>query len=301
MMNFNETNNVITKKLQSNTPFNLIRLDNTAGYIMNCLFKKINPSSEFFSDVTLLQGGIYPNSCEYYLEHVTPRLLETMYAADILSVVDVAGEIESGNFFENFPSVPFKYAGKYGHYILDPGALLGHSHLDKLDCPWTANLKNKKVLVISTHRESILRQWENIDKIWGSNRDLIAPFDLIDVIRSPYHPLMDDRQPPNCEHWLQSVDYIKDLIDTYEYDVLLSGSSSSSPFYVHHAKMNGKIGIQLGGVHQLFFGITGYRWNQGEYSPWKNMYNEHWIFPLEIDEAQKRKKLLQLESNFAYW
>jgi len=300
-MNFEEVNKCISDKLELGKPFSLVRIDNSAGYLINCLFKKTKPSEEFFNEMGLLQGGIYPNSCEYYLDEILPRMLKIMYKTDILGVVDVAGEIESGDFFENFPSVPFKFAGKYGHYILDPGALLGHSHLNKLDSPWTKNLKNKKVLVISTHKESILSQWDKIDKIWGTNREVIAPFDLIDVIRSPYHPLMDNRQPPDCEHWLQSVEYIKKEIDNYDYDVLLSGSSSSSPFYVHHAKENGKIGIQLGGVHQLFFGITGYRWKQGTYSPWKNMYNEHWIHPFKEDEAQKRRQLLQLETNFAYW
>jgi hypothetical protein len=101
---------------------------------------------------------------------------------------------------------------------------------------------------------------------------------------------------------MESVEKIKEQIDTYDYDVLLSGSTTSSPFYVDHAKSMGKIGIQTGGSVQLFFGILGYRWTEvSVYSEWHKMYNEHWMYALESDEAQNRKQYMGLETNFAYW
>jgi hypothetical protein len=113
---------------------------------------------------------------------------------------------------------------------------------------------------------------------------------------------MDNRQPPNCDHWLDSVNYIKELMDTYDYDILLSGCSTSSPLYCDHAKQMGKIGIQTGGTIQIFFGILGYRWTKGiGYENWKQMFNEHWINPLQVDEPQNRQKYISLETNFAYW
>jgi hypothetical protein len=187
--------------------------------------------------------------------------------------------------------------------VMDPGAILSYSNqFGELKNPWTTKLKDKKVLVISTHSESIKHQWKNIDKVWGSQRERIVPFELVDVIRSPYHPDMDNRQPPNCDHWLDSVNYIKELMDTYDYDILLSGCSTSSPLYCDHAKQMGKIGIQTGGTIQIFFGILGYRWTKGiGYENWKQMFNEHWINPLQVDEPQNRQKYISLETNFAYW
>ena len=94
---------------------------------------------------------------------------------------------------------------------------------------------------------------------------------------------------------------IKEM-EKYDFDVLLTGASTSSVFYAKHAKEIGKIGIQTGGVIQLFFGILGYRWTKVPgYSKWNDMYNEHWIYPLEIDEAHNRKNNMHLETNFAYW
>jgi hypothetical protein len=114
--------------------------------------------------------------------------------------------------------------------------------------------------------------------------------------------MMDDRQLPNCENWEDNVEYIKREMEKYDFDVLLSGSTTSSPFYTAHAKAMGKIGIQTGGAIQIFFGILGYRWTKVDgYKAWHDLYNEHWTYPLPIDSAQKREQYKFLETNFAYW
>ena len=86
------------------------------------------------------------------------------------------------------------------------------------------------------------------------------------------------------------------------YDVILAGNSTSAPFYAQHAKSKGKVGIQTGGVLQLYFGILGYRWTKVPgHNGWSNLYNEYWKYPLKIDEANNREKYKNLETNFAYW
>jgi len=304
LQNIYTINNKITDLLQSNQPASVIRLDNTAGYILDCLFKEQEPVDQFYNPDVFLQGGMYPTTKEYYRNQIIPRLVKTLHRADILGVVDISNQIHNSNFFDNFKNVPYKFAGNNNHYVLDPGGLMGHSPAShfKLDNPWTKFLKGKKVLAISTHAETIKQQWEKIDDIWGDDRELIAPFEFVDCIRSPYHPYMDDRQPPNCEHWLQSVEFICKHMDNYDYDVLLAGCSSSAPFYVNHAKEKGKIGIQVGGVLQLYFGILGYRWTKVPgHSEWNNMYNDHWMYPLKVDEANNKDTKAALETNFAYW
>jgi hypothetical protein len=116
--------------------------------------------------------------------------------------------------------------------------------------------------------------------------------------------MMDNRQYPNCNAWHESVEYIKHEMEKYDFDVLLSGATTSSPMYADHAKKMGKVGIQTGGTLQLFFGILGYRWSpeaKNGYAPWASMYNEHWIYPLREDSAQQRENYKFLETNYAYW
>jgi len=290
-------------------PASILRLDNTAGFIVQLKLKNESPPSEHFNESTLIQGGIHPHDPAYYWDVILPEIIKVMHQADILGITDVTDTFNNCVPEDHVVIKEFKNQPIFGGnsiLVMDPGGLLGYAKeffgIPEAINPWTAKLKNKKVLVISTHAESIKYQYNKLDKIWGNKREVIAPFELAGVIRSPYHPLMDNRQYPNCNHWGDTVNYIMKEIEKYDFDVLLAGASTSSVFYAQHAKELGKIGIQTGGVVQLMFGILGYRWTKVlGYSQWNKMYNEHWIYPLEIDEAQNRKKNMHLETNFAYW
>ena len=300
---FQEINSLLGEKLRTHEPFSCIRLDNTAGYVFDCLSRNTLPSQEQYNAGSLVEAGIYPSTLEYSLNVVFPLVLQAMQTSDILGFVDCSRTLPSSPFVQQFSHIPCFYGEDF--LILDPGAILGYSPFERhtpMSDPWTRHLKGKRVLVISTHADSIKQQWKQIDKVWGSKKDDIVPFELVDVIRSPYHPAIDQRQYPNCTSWDQTVEAIKKVIDTYEYDVLLAGATTSSPIYVAHAKERGKVGIQTGGTIQIFFGILGYRWTQVEgYKNWHNMYNDSWIYPLKSDEAQQRDRIRHLESMFAYW
>jgi hypothetical protein len=300
---FQELNQLIATKLQLNESFSLVRIDNTAGYVVECMLNRTVPSEQHYHGGSLVESGIYPTDLNYSFNVVMPKVIDSINNSDILGFVDCAQTLQ------NSPTINSLYGQKplffsHSFLIVDPGALLGYDNTwgIPVHTPWTHFLKNKKVLVVSTHYESIMRQWEKIDKVWGKNRDIIAPFDLVGCVRAPYHPLLDDRQYPNCNSWEDNVKYMINEIDKYDYDVLLSGSTTSSPIFVNHAKKMGKVGIQTGGTIQLFFGIYGYRWTHVDgYKNWHNMYNEHWIYPLTVDEPKNKNGYSYLETTFAYW
>jgi len=302
--NFFQLNELLSNLLKSNEPFSLLRIDNTMGYVLDSLQKNTTPVREFYNENTLVEGGVYPNDMNYAYDVVIPKTLEAMTYCDILGFVDLSGDIQRNTEFTNLFGEKPKFYGHDSMLALDPCALLNVDGAHQLENPWPTYLGGKKVLVISTHAETIKHQWKNMDNIWGWNKNKIVPFELVDVIKSPYHPVMDPNQYPKCNTWEDTVEYIKAKIDTYDYDVLIAGSTTSSPIYAEHAKQRGKVGIQTGGVHQLFFGILGYRWspeaNNG-YRPWAKLYNEHWMYPMQIDEPANRDKYKFLETNYAYW
>ena len=302
--NFFQLNELLSNLLKSNEPFSLLRIDNTMGYVLDYLQKNTTPVREFYNENTLVEGGVYPNDMNYAYDVVIPKTLEAMTYCDILGFVDLSGDIQRNTEFTNLFGKKPKFYGHDSMLALDPCALLNVDGAHQLENPWPTYLSGKKVLVISTHAETIKHQWKNMDNIWGWNKNKIVPFELVDVIKSPYHPVMDPNQYPKCNTWEDTVEYIKAKIDTYDYDVLIAGSTTSSPMYAEHAKQQGKVGIQTGGVHQLFFGILGYRWspeaNNG-YRPWAKLYNEHWMYPMQIDEPANRDKYKFLETNYAYW
>jgi hypothetical protein len=299
-IDFFEANNRIIKLIESDNPFSVLRIDNTAGYVIDCLDKGQLPVSGFFNEQTLMECGC-PHDLNYMFNTVYPDTIKTMSNSDLLGFVDVSGEIRNGNFIKQFGDKPLFYHKDAA--VLDPGALMGYySAVGTVDDPWTSRLKGKRVLVISTHAESIKSQWKNIDLIWGKDKNKIVPFELVDCIKTPYHPMMDDRQIPGCDTWESIVNHTKNLIDSYDYDVLLTSVTTQSPFYADHAKQNGKIGIQTGGTLQLFFGVLGQRWTKaGVYNEWHAMFNNHWVYPLEVDKPKFANKFPHLETTYAYW
>ena len=145
-----------------------------------------------------------------------------------------------------------------------------------------------------------------MDSVWGDKKNKILPFELVDAISTPYHPDLDDRQYMNCSDFMDKIEITKNIIDEYDYDVLLTGVTCQSPFYAQHAKDSGKVGIQTGGTIQLFFGIVGNRWvHVPPPSPgvpkWNEMFNENWIWPMQVDEPQRKHKIDGSEAGFAYW
>jgi len=300
--NFFEINTLISDWIKENKSFSIVRIDNTVGHVLSFQDMGARPFESIWNPSVLVEAGIYPPTMEYAYQNVLPKVLDAALKSDILGFVDVGEELRHNHrFLEKFKDKPVFFTGD-SYHVLDPGCLLLGAKFGKPEEPWTKNLKDKKVLVISPHYESILRQWEKIDLVWGENKNNIVPFELVDCIRAPLHPLLDDRQYPNCNSWEDTVEYIKAKIQTYDYDILLSAVSQQSALYANFAKENGKVGIQTGGILQLFFGIKGNRWMNHEiYFGWHEMMNEHWIYPLQIDEPQRKNQYSSLETNYAYW
>jgi len=302
--NFFEVNKIIGDKLQSGEPFSSIRIDNTHSYVIHCNLEGIVPVTEFYNPYTMVEAAITPVSVEYALSVVVPKTIEAIKEADVLGFVDVSQRIKQDILSEqSLFRETFGNKNLYTDFlVMDPGALLGYSQFGQVEQPWTQYLAGKRVLVCSCHPKTIKQQWKRINDIWGDKREKIAPFELVDVISTPYSPLIDDRQYANCENFEDLIEITKRRIDQYDYDVLLTGITTQSPFYAQHAKSRGKVGIQTGGTIQLFFGILGKRWDDSvAYANWRNMFNENWIRPLEIDSPQKRNQISFLETSYAYW
>lgn len=300
---FYSANDLIGNVLQKNKPASILRIDNSSSYGIHELASGRIPSNQFVNEVAMIEGGIVPSNLEYLFNVVWKKTFQIMLECDVLGMLDISGNIRRD---QQYLSTYFTNKDIFTDYLtVDPIALLGASKYGKVETPWTSFLQGKKVLVLSSHANTIKHQWNKINLIWGENKDLVAPFQLVDAISTPFHPNIDDRQYPDCDNFESLIEITKRRIDNYDYDVLLSGISTQSPFYVEHAKNKGKIGIHIGGVLQLFFGILGERWFgiDNEYIPWRKYRNEHWIYPMKEDEPQRRLEMqnARLESSYAYW
>lgn len=286
-------NDEINKKFQQNIPFSLIRIGNMEGYFLECLFNNVPPLEQYYQWLSLT-SGVYPVSDDYLKNVFFKCYKQVMQECDILGFVDISGNIRKNEHFKKFFKDKISFFAEEIE-CLSPG------HLLTLQNPWTKNLKGKKVLVISSFENTIKSQWNKIEKVWGEHTNKIVPFELVGVVRSPFHPAMDHRQFPGCDSWGTSLEHMCQEIKNYDYDVALIGSGAYSPPLANFVKTQGKIGITICGAIQVFFGIFGNRWKNVDcYKKIYNTYfNEYWTLPFE-EELPSNKEVFE---NFekAYW
>ena len=281
-------NDKLNKLFDKNEPFSLVRIGAMEGIFLQSYFNKYAlPESCYHA--LFFAAGVYPVDDNYLMNVWMKNTLNAMNASDMVGFVDIPETIKNDKLFleEHCKNKPLFFKDDIG--VLNPTTILS------LGNPWTQKLKGKKVLVVSSHKETIEHQWKNIESVWGKNVNKITPFELVGVVRSPFNPLIDNRQYDNCKTWDDTLSIMCDKISEFDYDVLLVGAGAFSPGLAAFAKMCRKIGITLCGDIQLLFGILGARWES--YSKDEDKHN--WIYTLESDLPQKKQNFDQIER--AYW
>lgn len=294
-------NTEISNLILAEQPSSIIRVGNTEGYFLETIFNNEKFSEELFNWLAY-PAGVYPIDNIDYLKNIWATInFKAINNSNILGFVDISNSIQNNkNFLQTFANNKTTFF-KEDIIVLDPGYLSNLGITDVI-CknPWTKNLNNKKVLIISSHIASITEQWKNITNIWGTLRSNIVPFNLVGIVRAPFHPLLDSRQYLNCKNWNDTLLAMCKEMDKIDYDVALIAAGAYAPALANHAKLSDKIGITVGGTLQLYFGILGSRWTKASvYAPWNKLFNEHWKYPLEEDLPQNKHIFNQFEQ--AYW
>jgi hypothetical protein len=154
---------------------------------------------------------------------------------------------------------------------------------------WTNYLGGKKVLVVSSHINSIEHQYPNLSKIW--NGKLFKDKFELYLLKSPFQPQFEQYH----NSWFETLDWLKANLKEIDFDVMLVGAGAYSLPLVAEAKRLGKVGIHLGGAIQLLFGINGKRWDSS--FDFQNLFNEYWIRPLKEDTPASK----EIVEGGCYW
>ncbi len=297
-----DVNEYINSLFETTKSFSVIRMGNMEGYFLDCFNKNEMPLEEFFYWLSLT-SGVYPHDMNYLTNTWAPINYRAMVNSDMLGFVDISGHVKANQDFNNrYCNNKYTFYGVDDILALDPGYLVNKNIVDApCENPWTRNLKGKKVLVVSNFVESINKQWQHRKEIWGDKVDDINGYELVGVVRSPFHPQMDDRQYPNSPTWDTALRAMEKEIDKYDFDVLLVSAAAWAPALANYAKLKNKIGITLCGALQLHYGIIGARWagNNSSYTDWPNMFTDAWAWPEEVDLPKNRELFNKFER--AYW
>ena len=139
------------------------------------------------------------------------------------------------------------------------------------DTPWSKNLEEKKILIISPFVDTIESQYKKREDLW--EREII-PNMTLEYIKAPLSHYI---KQSSFSSWKEALDDMKAQMRKLDFDVCLVGAGAWSLPLAVEAKALGKIGIHLGGPLQVLFGIKGRRWD--DHDVISTFYNEHWVRP----------------------
>lgn len=156
---------------------------------------------------------------------------------------------------------------------------------------WTYALKNKKVLVIHPFEETIINQYEKKDLLY-KNEKILPDFELKTI--KAVQTIAGEKS--EFKDWFEALESMKNKMNNTDFDVAIIGCGAYGFPLASHAKNLGKIGIHLGGVTQLLFGIKGKRWEDWEhYASLRKENGKDWVFANEIPKDYKKVE------NGCYW
>lgn len=162
-----------------------------------------------------------------------------------------------------------------------------------VDNSWMIALKGKRVLVIHPFSETIKSQYEKREKLFP-NEEWLPEFEL-KVIKAVQSIAGEKTQ---FNDWFEALEYMKAEIRKTDFDVAIIGCGAYGLPLAAYCKEIGKKAIHMAGGTQLLFGIKGKRWEkQYQNSCYRDLFNEHWVYPSESETPQNAKNV----ENGCYW
>lgn len=282
LMKQRQTHEWIANKIESGEPFMLARFGNTELSVMTSVIKRrlLGHSAatqarfdEWFANLSEL-SGFFPNE-PALADKFTDLMLEYCKDVDLLAVWYC--EMDDYVITEYMKDCKLTYL----NYI-EPW---------RVDEPWTAALKGKKVLVIHPFEESIKEQYKKRGQLFD-NSEVLPNFELktLKAVQTIAGEI-DER----FATWFDALEYMYQEAIKIDFDVAIIGCGAYGFPLAAKLKKAGKQAIHMGGATQILFGIKGRRWVDNPRSQVK--FNDAWEYPKKEEKPQNSAVV----ENNCYW
>jgi hypothetical protein len=272
-----DANNLIKEKIISGKPFYAARLGSSEQNILYNYFlyspKKIRWDEKAVYNVNNFSGvfSVDNNSLLKFSKLYTSCLKKV----DLFAVWFNEGE---GDIIKSYcPDADLIYLPAIEPYYFSE--------------PWSAALKDKKILVVHPFEDSIQDQYKNHrDKLFPGT-DILPEFEL-KTIKAVQTLAGNKSRFPN---WFDALDYMKHQIQSTDFDIAIIGAGAYGLPLAAYVKELGKQAIHMAGATQILFGIYGKRWDSiPEVNRW---FNSYWKKPYPHETPHNAIKV----ENACYW
>ena len=255
-----EGNDLIAKRLATPEPVMIARIGKTelnclVNYLAirekggHCYRKRVKKDMDIYSGFFPATDEMLNRFCEEFLGH--------LHQADVLGVWFNKGEDR------------ICHAHCPDAHLVRLRSLEPYYH----EQPWSAMLRDKKVLVIHPFQQTIISQYTNNRERLFADQAVMPPFHL-ETIRAVQSIA---GTASNFATWFDAYDHMCREMESKDFDIAIIGAGAYGLPLAAHAKKLGKKAVHLGGATQILFGIKGKRWDNHEVI--SKLYNEHWVRP----------------------
>ncbi len=223
-------------------------------------------------------AGVYPNTTEMF-DFFCEEHLAALDHVDILSV-----------WAKPFSWVESEVLRQKEVTVISP--TFSYPWFDSRDSisdfGWAHAFEGKKILVISPFEQSLKVQIPRMNQIFDGIK---IPDMKFEILQAP----MSQGGLSDGLSYRHHLTRLKSSMTEKDFDIALVSAGAYSLPLAAHAKKMGKIGIHGGGITQIFFGITGKRFDS--YAEVQKYFNSAWKRPENAERPQNWK---QIEDG-CYW
>ncbi len=284
---FLQLQSYILDKQQKNEPFFIGRLSGNETSLTGKLLSNQYNIPQYLLQNMLFVAGIQFKSMNDVIEYIK-EYNKSVSNSNILGVWDGCMYTQAIEYY-SFIDKLYKNIIRIPAQALEPFYFMNSSSYN-----WSTIFKNKKVLIISSHKNTIEKQIYQLDNIFSKNIfDSTTEFYV-------YKPPQQNGGSHDDNSWQYHFNIIKsdlkDLIKLFNFDIALVscggfGMLTSNYIFTELHKST----IYIGGALQLFFGIKGSRWQSNECI--NKSINSYWINVLDSDKP----KNVHICEVSAYW
>lgn len=248
---FLELQNHIIEYEKNNKKFFIGRLSgNETTFVGKYLLKQV--ISPLLVNNMLYGAGIKFNNQDDVEKYVF-EYNDAISKSTLLGVWDAQMYSQAEEYY-NFINKVYPHIKQICAHSLEPFYFMNHK-----DYMYDELFKNKKILIISSHNNTIQNQLKNIDKLFPKN------IFHKDVIFKIYKPPQQNAGNNDNNSWLFHCNKMKEDLQNikaiFDFDIALVGAGGFGMIICNFLfnKLDTNV-IYVGGSLQLFFGINGKRW-----------------------------------------
>lgn len=282
--------NYILEQNKKDQPFFIGRLSGNEPNLCGKVLTKTNIDNRLLHEM-LTTAGIQMKSTDD-IKHYVKLYTVSCKNSDILAIWS------GGMYSQAKPYYDFLDKIKSDQLRICAQSLEPFYFVDHQEYKFNNIFKNKKVLIITSHKETTKKQLEKHSTIFNKPIfDETTDFHI-------YKPVQQNGGSHDINSWTYHFDKMKndlfELNKTFNFDIALvscGGFGMILSDYIY-SELN-KSTMYVGGALQLYFGIIGNRWKTNPNV--SKLFNEKWCNVLDQDKPSTLSSNPMLCENSCYW